>query len=112
MLVWPNIPKRAITREKRVFTIELSDRYGRATRKEIFFKSAGWGWLGYHAYIAGRCLDGFVPELIGLRNGVLVTAWIDEKERGEPCPNGAMVNVVASYVAARRRRLPLIGDFR
>ena len=99
-------------REKRVFTIELSDRYGRATRKEIFFKSAGWGWLGYHAYIAGRCLDGFVPELIGLRNGVLVTAWIDEKERGEPCPNGAMVNVVASYVAARRRRLPLIGDFR
>jgi len=80
MLVWPNIPKRAITREKRVFAIELSDRYGRATRKEIFFKSAGWGWLGYHAYIAGRRLDGFVPELIGLRNGLLVTAWIDETD--------------------------------
>ena len=99
-------------REKRVFAIELSDRYGRATRKEIFFKSAGWGWLGYHAYIAGRRLDGFVPQLIGLRNGLLVTAWIDETRKGEPCSSGAMVNVVASYVAARRRRLPLIGDCR
>src|SRR5262249_38393247 len=44
-------------REKRVFTLELSrtnapvhDRA--AVRKRVFFKSVGWGWLGYHAYIA------------------------------------------------------------
>ena len=98
-------------REKRVFAVELSDSHGRVSRRELFFKSAGWGWLGYHAYIAGKRLEGFVPEVIGLRNGLLVTAWIDETEQ-RPLPNSQMVNVVASYVAGRCRKLPLAGDCR
>ena len=99
-------------REKRVFALELSDSHGRLSRREIFFKSAGWGWLGYHAYIAGRRLEGFVPQVIGLRNGLLVTAWLDETTQVKPPPNSHMVNVVASYVAARRRKLPLAGECR
>ena len=49
--------------------------------------------------------------IVGLRNGLLVTAWIDETEQ-RPLPNSQMVNVVASYVAGRCRKLPLAGDCR
>src|SRR5207248_4170436 len=57
-------------REKRVFAVELCDSNGSRSTRKIFLKSVGWGWLGYHAYIAGKRLDGFVPRLIGLRNGL------------------------------------------
>jgi hydroxymethylpyrimidine pyrophosphatase-like HAD family hydrolase/adenine/guanine phosphoribosyltransferase-like PRPP-binding protein len=90
-------------REKRVFEI---------SGKRIFFKSVGWGWLGYHAYIAGRRLEGFVPRIFGLRNGLLVTEWIDgTTPADEPVPAEQMADVLASYVAARCRTLRLSGDW-
>src|SRR5439155_4320168 len=63
-------------REKRVFAIELSGARGKAEIKKVFLKSVGWGWLGYHAYIAGKRLEGFVPAVLGLRNGLLLTEWL------------------------------------
>jgi len=27
-------------------------------------KSVGWGWLGYHAFLAGRRLSEFVPPIL------------------------------------------------
>ena len=89
-------------REKRVFAI---------SGKKTFFKSVGWGWLGYHGYIAGRRLEGVVPQVFGLRNGLLVTEWIDGVTPADkPVPAEQMVNVLASYVAARCRTLRLSGD--
>ncbi len=82
MLVWPNIPKRAITREKRVFAIELSDRYGRATRKEIFFKSAGW-WIDEtdfeHHNFGGAELD-IADPAYDLAPAVFEFQWNRESE--------------------------------
>jgi hydroxymethylpyrimidine pyrophosphatase-like HAD family hydrolase/hypoxanthine phosphoribosyltransferase len=105
-------------REKRVFTLELSranvpvcDRA--AVRKRVFFKSVGWGWLGYHAYIAGKRLDGFVPRMIGLRHGLLLTDWIEgAADHHRPQANDGVVRVLASYVATRVRRLPITGNCR
>jgi hydroxymethylpyrimidine pyrophosphatase-like HAD family hydrolase/orotate phosphoribosyltransferase len=94
-------------REKRVFSVELRGGSKNETKK-LFFKSVGWGWLGYHAYIAGTRLDGFVPKVVGLRNGLLVTEWIDETNSDATVP----VERIASYVAARSRRLTLAGDCR
>jgi hydroxymethylpyrimidine pyrophosphatase-like HAD family hydrolase len=100
-------------REKRVFAVEVSGSNGAPSTREIFLKSVGWGWLGYHAYIAGRRLDGFVPRVIGQRNGLLLTEWVgDAAEKRNAVPDEQMVNVLASYVAARSRRLPLEGDCR
>jgi hydroxymethylpyrimidine pyrophosphatase-like HAD family hydrolase len=100
-------------REKRFFAVELGRSNGASLTRKIFVKSTGWGWLGYHAYIAGKRLDGFVPRIIGLRNGLLITEWIDDTGKK---PNAVlhehMVDVLASYVAARSRNLRLPGDCR
>ncbi len=98
-------------RDKRVFSIDFERDGQPAAGKRILFKSVGWGWLGYHAYFAGTRLDGFVPKVIGLRNGLLLSEWVEQT----PPPaevKDTMVNRVASYVAARSRRLPLPGDCR
>ena len=48
-------------REKRVFAIELTAEGREPEIKKIFLKSAGWGWLAYHAYIAGGALRDSFP---------------------------------------------------
>jgi hydroxymethylpyrimidine pyrophosphatase-like HAD family hydrolase/orotate phosphoribosyltransferase len=95
-------------REKRVFSVELQHSGGAREIRKIFFKSVGWGWLGYHAYIAGTRLEGFVPKVVGLRDGLLITEWIEEKNHDVPVP----VERIASYVAARSRKLTLAGNCR
>jgi hydroxymethylpyrimidine pyrophosphatase-like HAD family hydrolase len=95
-------------REKRVFTIQLGAEGCEPVIKKIFLKSAGWGWLGYHAYIAGQRLEGFVPRLIGLRNGIMITEWIDDA--GGPIEAPPSINTVrriGAYIAARTRTLRL-----
>jgi hydroxymethylpyrimidine pyrophosphatase-like HAD family hydrolase/orotate phosphoribosyltransferase len=95
-------------REKRVFAIQLTAEGREPQEKKIFLKSAGWGWLGYHAYIAGRRLEGFVPRLIGVRNGIMITEWIDGATSVmEASPSIATATRVGSYIAARTRALRL-----
>jgi hydroxymethylpyrimidine pyrophosphatase-like HAD family hydrolase/adenine/guanine phosphoribosyltransferase-like PRPP-binding protein len=90
-------------RIKRVFDVTEKD----GSCKRIFAKSAGWGWLGYHAYLAGDRLSGFVPKTLGLRHGLLLTEWIehDAANQAEPGPQ-----IVGAYVATRTRRLSLFGE--
>src|SRR2546422_9162009 len=94
-------------RRKRVF--ELQGRAGAAAPRRVLAKSVGWGWLGYHAYLAGTRLAGMVPQVIGLRHGLLFTEWV-----GEPNANRAPPSVsprtLAAYVAARARRLRIGED--
>jgi hydroxymethylpyrimidine pyrophosphatase-like HAD family hydrolase len=119
-------------REKRVVVLELRDRNGSIQKKKLFFKSVGWGWLGYHAYIAGTRLAGFVPNVIGLRNGMLLMEWVDEAhEANQPNPphpaaatagesatqhiaraGESATQHIARYVGARSRLLALSGDCR
>ena len=97
-------------RAKRVFEIQLSAQDA-PQRKQILLKSVGWGWLGYHAFIAGKRLEGFVPRVIGLRNGLLIMEWIDQPAQERDLNNRQMIDVLASYVAARTAKLRLAGDF-
>ncbi len=92
-------------REKRVYAMRISTTSSHRTKK-VFLKSVGWGWLGYHACIAGKRLTSFVPPVAGLRNGLLVSDWIDEEQHtasGRP----DMTAVIAAYVAARARQLSI-----
>src|SRR3989442_2603689 len=74
-------------------------------------KSVGWGWLGYHAYLAGTRLAGLVPPVIGWRHGMLFSEWIgtlDEPASATPPP--APVTALGHYLVRRTRSLPLTED--
>src|SRR5262249_25455605 len=63
----------------------------------------------YHAFLAARRLDGLVPPLLGLRDGLLYTEWFPQPEGAEE-DRGRQVAAAASYVAARVRGLGLGED--
>lgn len=90
---------------KRVYALKTPD--GKIHR--VLVKSAGWGWLGYHAYLAGTRLHEFVPKVYGLHEGMLFSEWIE----AVGCPaeaGGNFVGHVAAYTAARVKLLSLAED--
>ena len=97
-------------RLKQVYEIDIHHRDRLPVRKRVFAKSVGWGWLGYHAYLAGTRLKGFVPELIGLRNGFLFTEWVDGDSGRPEGMTADRATMLASYVSRRAKALPLSED--
>ncbi|HYK81563.1 MAG TPA: HAD hydrolase family protein [Gemmatimonadales bacterium] len=95
-------------RLQRVFEVELARDDEDPVVRHVVAKSVGWGWLGYHAYLAGTRLAGWVPPVIGLRHGLLFSEWVGPLS---PAPRGAPPTVRAStlarYVAHRTQRLGL-----
>src|SRR6266571_9270544 len=94
MLVWPNIPKRAITREKRVFAIELSDRYGRAFELHMARFSGGLK----RRPCGNKCTR---PAHISRKSGTHIV----QKQTGK----GPAVRFVKRYIGSNAR-LAAIGD--
>jgi hydroxymethylpyrimidine pyrophosphatase-like HAD family hydrolase len=73
----------------------------------VMAKSVGWGWLGYHAWIAGVALQGLVPKTLCLREGILYSEYVDSQTGQESCPTAADC---AAYVARRVGTLALRED--
>jgi haloacid dehalogenase-like hydrolase len=97
-------------RMKRVYDVAFRNGDARSV-KRVFAKSVGWGWLGYHAYLSGTRLSAFVPKVIGLRNGLLFTEWIEESPRArENRTDRALLSRLSSYVARRTESLRLTED--
>jgi hydroxymethylpyrimidine pyrophosphatase-like HAD family hydrolase/hypoxanthine phosphoribosyltransferase len=71
----------------------------------VMAKSVGWGWLGYHAWLAGVALEGFVPQPLQLRDGILYSEYADAQTGQEACPTA-----YAAYVARRVNTLALGED--
>jgi hydroxymethylpyrimidine pyrophosphatase-like HAD family hydrolase len=97
------------TRLKRIYEVHLKTPRGQEETRYVLAKSVGWGWLGYHAFLAGHRLSGFVPPILGLRDGILYMEWfpqpslaLDRAEEREK-----LIETSASYVAARVRYLGL-----
>lgn len=95
-------------RLKRVYEVHLDTTRGEEIRY-VLAKSVGWGWLGYHAFLAGHRLAGFVPPILGLREGIVYMEWypqpaLPERRTGE---RQEIIETSACYVAARARSLPL-----
>ncbi|HTD48252.1 MAG TPA: HAD hydrolase family protein [bacterium] len=122
-------------RLKRIYEVRLDGDGGRTETRYVLAKSVGWGWLGYHAALAGERLSAFVPPLLGLRDGILYTEWLPQGDpakaesdasvqRASRTPlnddaggNAATAadrerwqDAAASYVAARVRGLPMAED--
>jgi hydroxymethylpyrimidine pyrophosphatase-like HAD family hydrolase len=99
------------TRSKAVFEVRLIGDGRPSIIKHVLAKSVGWGWLGYHAYIAANRLADFVPAVVGLRYGLLFTDWVGALDPGaSPPPGRSASTTLASYVAARVKNLPLAED--
>lgn len=106
-----NAPNTFEIRSKRVFEVCVLTRDRPPIIKHLLVKSVGWGWLGYHAYIAGDRLADFVPAVIGLRHGLLVTEWIGALDPGGGLPSARSVSaILPSYVAARVAKLSVSED--
>ena len=77
----------------------------------VLAKSVGWGWLGYHAYLVGKRLEGSVAPVIALREGLVISRWVGTPEGFGQCPPSEMIRqAVPGYVARRAKALPLAED--
>lgn len=77
--------------------------------RRVLVKSVGWGWLGYHAYLAGLRLHEFVPQVYGLRYGMLFSEWI-ETHAEQSQAGGELLGRIADYTASRALLLSLGED--
>ncbi|HWZ46032.1 MAG TPA: HAD hydrolase family protein [Candidatus Saccharimonadales bacterium] len=105
-------PERVDVRLKRVYEVHLSSSEGRRELRYVLAKSVGWGWLSYHAFLAGQRLGKFVPPLLGLRDGILYCEWVPAAKDSSPVPQdrGALIGTVAAYISARASGLRLADD--
>jgi hydroxymethylpyrimidine pyrophosphatase-like HAD family hydrolase len=95
-------------RLKRIFEVHLETGRGQHDVRFVLAKSVGWGWLGYHAFLAGHQLSGHVPSILGLRDGILYMEWVPQDSHSTALERGkAQPERIAEYVAARARRLGL-----
>jgi hydroxymethylpyrimidine pyrophosphatase-like HAD family hydrolase len=99
------------TRLKRVYEVHLTTADGSREIRYVLAKSVGWGWFAYHAFIAAEALAPHLPPVLGLREGILYVEWLPQPRRDRAIPDReATVRTIASYVAARARRLQLAAD--
>jgi hydroxymethylpyrimidine pyrophosphatase-like HAD family hydrolase len=98
-------PRRS--RLKRIYEVRLQTPEGEVETRYVLAKSVGWGWLGYHAFLAGHRLTGFVPPVLGLRDGILYMEWLPQPPPRDQEDREQWIQMSASYVAARVRSLSL-----
>ena len=97
------------TRLKRVYELRLQHEDGHDETRYLLAKSVGWGWLGYHAFLAARALADFVPPTVSQRDGILYQEWLPQGDAA-PLPRKVLVQRAAGYVGARARALRLEVD--
>src|SRR5215471_10209360 len=98
-------------RLKRVYEVQIHNGSLPDETRYVLAKSAGWGWLGYHAFLAGTRLTDFVPPVLGLRDGIVYMEWLCARAGFDAGTDRArLVETAGAYVAARRRILGLSQD--
>ena len=93
---------------KQIFEVQLRSPLGNETRY-VLAKSVGLGYLGYPAFVAAHRLSDFVPQVLGLRDGILYTEWLPQQPgAGDVLSDrDSWIDTAAAYVAARTRLLSL-----
>ncbi|HUI63602.1 MAG TPA: HAD hydrolase family protein [Bacteroidota bacterium] len=110
--LWKHYPDGFNVRLKRAFDVRFRSTDRILLHQRVFVKSVGWGWLGYHAFLAGRRLEPYVPGILGLRNGLLFTEWIDGQPEDLHEKSEERLERISSYVARRVSQLALAEDTR
>ncbi len=95
----------------RVRVVDLAT--GLPSDRLVFAKGAGLGYFGRHSLTVAQQLNGFVPNIYGLKDGVLFREWLPEERRLPPILEGdteRLANAMAAYVAARNAVLTVPED--
>ena len=105
-------PERVDVRLKRLYEVHLRDAGGNCEVRYVLAKSVGWGWLGYHAFVAGQKLGDYIPPILGLRDGILYSEWISQNKSPQPQTQdrAELIASLASYVAVRTQNLSFKND--
>lgn len=105
-------PERVDHRLKRIYEVHLKNSNGSEEVRYVLAKSVGWGWLGYHSFIAGHRLAQWTAPILGLRDGILFSEWLPQEESYafRSLDQTGVVNCLATYVAARAKHLWLKDD--
>jgi hydroxymethylpyrimidine pyrophosphatase-like HAD family hydrolase len=110
------LPPRTLVRghARALYQVQLVDRAsGRHWAQRIFVTGAGLGYFGAHALAVARALRGFVPEVYGVRAGLLYRAWLPEERKLSsirPGTEAALAAAMAAYIVARHRALAVDED--
>lgn len=103
--------EKSQNRFKRVYEVHLAKRSGETEIRFVLAKSVGWGWLSYHAFLAGEQLAEFVPSILGLRNGLLYSEWCSgDRDCLQNGSRRGVIETAASYIAERVKKLKLLED--
>lgn len=103
--------EKSQNRFKCVYEVELLTVGGERELRFVIAKSVGWGWLSYHAFSASEHLSGFVPPVLGLRDGLLYSEWWAPQESlSASTTRERLLETAASYIAQRVRKLPITDD--
>lgn len=107
-----NIGKEFHVRLKKVYQVIPVNNSGRQQSLLVMGKSAGWGWLGYHAALTANRLAEFVPNVYGVKNGIMYMEWVEGAETTNGKPQGFpsrpnVVTTLAAYISQRTNQLRL-----
>jgi hydroxymethylpyrimidine pyrophosphatase-like HAD family hydrolase len=86
---------------------------GRGQEHIIYVRGAGLGYFGEQALAVGRALCPFLPEVYGVREGLMYRAWLREEQRFVPSEPGREVEqteALIAYVEARHHALGVKED--
>jgi hydroxymethylpyrimidine pyrophosphatase-like HAD family hydrolase len=97
------------------YRVEISDRSRAGGQlREVQVQGVGLGYFGEHAIAVARVLTGFLPQLIGFKDGLLYRQWLPEESRLEDIATedvGHIAERVVDYAVARSTALPVTEDF-
>lgn len=108
--LWDHYPDSFQARLKRLYEVNLHKTNATTEIRKVLAKNVAPGWLGYHAYLAGTNLHGFVPKMIGQRNGLLFMEWVDGVPLTKNDVTDKVLQRLASYIAQRTKTLNLSED--
>ncbi len=106
-------PRRAEAHVRVVYRVGVEDTDGRAGQRMIAVQGVGIGYYGEHVVVVAGTQDGAVPEILGLRNGLLYREWLPESHRVDTTTahgRQALLDALPTYVANRRDKLPARAD--
>lgn len=107
-----NPDKSYHVRLKKVYRVITSNKKGSYENFMIMGKSVGWGWLSYHAAISALRLEGLIPRIFGLKDGIIYLEWI-ENDEGKDKTKINYNNIeekLAEYISRRANELKLRDD--
>jgi hydroxymethylpyrimidine pyrophosphatase-like HAD family hydrolase len=97
------------------YRVELSgSSHGGPHVREIHVEGVGLGYFGEHALTVAQRLQGFLPEVIAVKDGLLYREWMPEEKRLKtiaPEHVGRVAETVVDYAVARSQALPVAEDF-